>query len=183
MRASGGHVVWEWNHGQGSHSRSDILGDSEFGGRVVRVTTGSQGSEPSLSWPWLAFMARARFGGGGGVVVKNLSTGSTIHVPDSAHANYPQMGGSLLVFLPGTENADLGLYEASSHRLVLLRREKQMTVDGLVMITNAVSAGTMANVGENARQVNGVWRESQLHLIILRFDQRNPLHGLLKCGS
>lgn len=52
------------------------------------------------------------------------------------------------------------------------------------MIANGVSAGTMANVGDNARQVSGVWRASQLRLIMLGFDQRNPLqpHGLLKCG-
>jgi len=180
VKASNGHVVWEWGHSVGRANASDILETSESGGKVVHVTTDGKGSQPSLSWPWVAYSRRFRFGSGGNVVIHNLLNRTTIQLPSTVGADYPQIGGSLVTWSP-EGHGYLGLYSVPNRRLVLMTHQRQMTIDGQGLYYPAVAPGTMADLGTNARKVNGVWVESEFHLIILNFHGSHPFHQILGC--
>lgn len=183
VRASGGHVVWEWNHSVKGVNAGDILEASESGGKIMHVTTDGKGSQPSLSWPRVAYLSKSRFGAGGGLVVQDLLSGNTIQLPSKYGYDDPQIGGSLVVWRPTMKGSTytLGLYSIANRRLILMR-QRQMTIDGVGFYTPAITTGTMAAVSSNAHQVNGTWVQSEFHLVILSFHGSHPFHQILRCG-
>lgn len=171
--ASEGHVVWEWLHPGQHGNATDILLDQESGGAVQAITHDGKGAEPALSWPYLAYLARAHFAGTAGtLVVANLRTGHRWQRQIGRDDDFPQITGTFVLY---RSTGLATLYSPTSGQRLVLTRPRQYTIQEQYIGTLHLGYGMMVGVGTDLHGHYG--------LAIFHLHGPNPLAGLLTCGS
>lgn len=182
IQADRGHVVWEWDHLHGHTPRSDVLLTDEMGGPVRHVTTDGKGSQPSVSWPTVAYVNHYRFANSGNIIVRNLVSGRRWAIGGSGENQQPQVSGSLLVYNPVSTGL-LELYDLAAGRGIKFLHVAQLTVMGVynyhLFLTRGVMASAAVPTAQYAHQPN-------LHryvLAIYHYRASDPLDSVLTCNG
>jgi len=179
--ADKGHVVWEWDHLVRRKPVSDILLTSETRGPIEFVTRDGQGSQPSLSWPRVAYVDRYRFGNSRTIVIQDLQNHHFWRVHSSGTIDAPILADSLLVYNP-VGVGFLGLYNVVGEGRVVLYHQEQITVAGTFTNHFSPAHGLLASVGVPLYAYEGERNLNRYVLSVYRFHDRTALRDVLRCA-